>query len=79
MPAEDKMADAGEGSKNGVVIINRGDDDEGDLQGGRGSAAARAVAGKITYHVYLTHAMIEHKVNGMIQVASRVFELGLER
>ncbi|GMI03028.1 hypothetical protein TrLO_g8881 [Triparma laevis f. longispina] len=67
--------DRTDGAENNVVIINDG---EGKgLEGGK--LAGGVERGEMTYHVYLAHAMIEYKVNGLIDVACRVFELGLER
>ncbi|GMH82671.1 hypothetical protein TrST_g3574 [Triparma strigata] len=72
--AEDKT-EATENQGN-VVIVN----DEGNrTQEASNFLKGGVERGEMTYHVYLAHAMIEYKVNGLISVACRVFELGLER
>jgi len=36
-------------------------------------------AGAITWHLYASHAVIEHRLNRLPEVAARVFELGLRK
>lgn len=44
-----------------------------------GGGGMMAKNGLITWHLYASHALIEHRINKLPQVAARVYELGLRK
>jgi len=51
---------------------------ENENGGGDGATAIEA-AGPITWHLYASHAVMEHRLNRAPEVAARVYELGLRK
>ncbi|GFH44969.1 hypothetical protein CTEN210_01443 [Chaetoceros tenuissimus] len=66
----------------GKMVMSRGEfyDNAETLEGitNEGSKSAKNI-GFITWHLYASHATLEHRLNHLPKVASRVYELGLKK
>lgn len=90
-PEAEKEPDAAvqneEAAEKGWMVTNRLDPNiTGQLKaaeiqqtGANGNPAMRTLPGIVTWHLYASHAVMEHRLNRVPQVAARVYELGLRR
>lgn len=67
---------------NPISISAGGDDaasDERDDESSPPPSSHKKVMGAVTWHLYASHAMMEHRLNRSPEIAARVYELGLRK